>query len=153
MSRHLVLLVALLAAPAGALGASACGDAILGVRPLACDGSACLDASDGDGGDSCPEVEEPACDEGLPIAEHEDGCIVGYVCGGVCASLGGDCTSRLDCPGGRWSTSARSDCSEAASLGCCRDCPPISAPPPGFCDGGVVTEVLEGDCVVDFECT
>ena len=149
MNRRLAVSIAFLLAPAAALGATACDDAVLGVRPLPCDGSACVDASGGGGG--CPEVDEPSCETGTPIAEHDAGCVVGYFCGEVCASIGGSCSSLAACPGGRWSTED-SDCSEAGGLGCCSECVPISAPPSDFCGGGPITEVHEGDCLVDFVC-
>ncbi|MDF2693998.1 MAG: hypothetical protein K0S65_2381 [Labilithrix sp.] len=135
---------------------AACDDAILGVRVLRCDGSVCNETEEPetsrpDGG-GCSPIDPPECEAGVPVPRREGDCVVGYTCTATCASLGGECKTRAACSGGRWSADASVECTGGVDLGCCRACPAIAAPPPGYCDGGTVTEVYEGDCRVGFAC-
>lgn len=151
-------------APLFTIAISACDDAILGERVLGCDGGECTDAtplpdaaSRSDDGCAPPPVE-PSCEAGAPAPTRDlAGCVVGFVCELTCATLDGTCSSRAACPGGRWSTTASTDCAASGTpveeRGCCRSCPAIAAPPADFCDAGsALTGVYEGDCLLRFEC-
>ncbi len=159
-TRACVLVLVCLATAAG-LAVAACDDAILGERLLGCDGGSCVESSTTDGptpskDDGCPPAPStPLCDAGTVAAQRDPaGCVVGWVCEIACATVGGTCSTRAACAGGRWSTTASTDCTDAGGeQGCCRSCPAISAPAPGFCDaGGNAVGIYEGDCLVGFEC-
>jgi hypothetical protein len=144
----------------GAITITACDDAILGERLLGCDGSACSESSTTDGTtstpDTCPSAPSaPVCDAGVLTSQIDgNGCTVAFTCEIACASTGGTCSTKAACMDGRWSTAAVSDCADSGEVqGCCRLCPAISAPPPGFCDAGTnAVGVYDGNCLIGFAC-
>lgn len=121
----------------------ACGAAILGERVAPCE-SCEVDA--GPDAAQCPSLEVPTCDAGSAEPVREGDCVVAYRCVEACETT---CTTLEACGSGRWSSQGVA-CAEGQ--GCCRLCPPISAPPASFCDGGPIGTVYEGTCAVGFEC-